>query len=78
MKTAISLPDELFRQAERMAKRLRVSRSHLYATALTKFLAGDQPERVTAKLNEVYSQSPAEIHPELQRAQLKLLKPNRW
>ena len=34
MKTAISLPDELFAAAEKLAERLGVSRSQLYATAL--------------------------------------------
>ena len=38
MKTAVSLPDELFRQAEAAAKKLRMSRSKLYATALSEFL----------------------------------------
>jgi len=38
MKTAVSLPDELFRLAETAARRLRVSRSQLYAMAIAEFL----------------------------------------
>ncbi len=78
MKTAVSLPDELFRQAERMAKRLRVSRSKLYAQAITEFLAASRAETVTAKLDEVYSHTRAEIDPELQSTQIKLLKESSW
>jgi metal-responsive CopG/Arc/MetJ family transcriptional regulator len=38
MKTAVSIPDDLFRLAEAAARRLQVSRSQLYATALSVFL----------------------------------------
>ncbi|MCG8557760.1 MAG: hypothetical protein MJD61_21120 [Proteobacteria bacterium] len=53
MKTAISLPDEVFAQAERMAKRLEVSRSELYARALKEFLARHAPDRVTQALDKL-------------------------
>jgi len=38
MKTAISLPDDVFEEAERLASRLKVSRSELYAQALQDFV----------------------------------------
>ena len=38
MKVAISVPNEVFEQAERVAKRLRVSRSRVYAQALEEFV----------------------------------------
>ena len=38
MKTAISLPDKTFQEAEKLAKRLRISRSELYARTLEHFL----------------------------------------
>jgi metal-responsive CopG/Arc/MetJ family transcriptional regulator len=78
VKTAVSLPDELFRHAELMAKRRRVSRSQLYAEALADFLARNQTESVTEQLNAVYSAARAEVDPGLRRAQLKLLKRARW
>ncbi len=53
MKTAISLPDELFRAAERHAKRLRKSRSQLYAEALAEYLARHAPDEVTEAMNRV-------------------------
>jgi antitoxin MazE6 len=71
MKTAVSTPDELFRRAEATARRLRVSRSELYARAIDEFLKVQDGDAVTERLNEVYSQNPAKLDPALHRAQLK-------
>lgn len=54
MKTAISIPDPVFKSAERLAARLRVSRSELYVKAVTAFLEGHRDDLVTSRLNEVY------------------------
>ena len=78
MKTAISLPDELFRRAEAAARKLRISRSALYAQAIAGFLAHSDSQSVTQQLNEVYSQRRAEVDPQLHRAQLKSLKYAPW
>ena len=51
MKTAISLPDAIFRNAERLAKRLKKSRSELYREALAEYVARHEPEAVTDALN---------------------------
>ena len=53
MKTAVSLPDDVFRAAERHAKRARKSRSQLYAEALAEYLARHAPDEVTAAMNRV-------------------------
>jgi metal-responsive CopG/Arc/MetJ family transcriptional regulator len=78
VKTAVSLPDDLFRLAEAAAKRLRVSRSQLYATALAEFLDRRRTNAITERLNEVYSHRPARVDPALQRAQLKSLDKDSW
>lgn len=51
MKTAISLPDDLFRAAERLARRSRKSRSQLYADALSEYVARHAPDEVTEAMN---------------------------
>jgi metal-responsive CopG/Arc/MetJ family transcriptional regulator len=56
MKTAVSLPDDLFRAAERHAKRLRKPRSQLYADALAEYLARHAPDEVTEAMNRVVEQ----------------------
>jgi len=53
MKTAISLPDDLFRAAERHAKRQRKSRSQLYSEALAEYLTRHAPDEVTEAMNRV-------------------------
>ena len=56
MKTAISLPDVVFRAAERQAKRTRKSRSQLYTEALAEYLNRHAPEEVTDAMNRVVDQ----------------------
>lgn len=78
MKTAVSLPDDLFDRAEAAARRLRVSRSRLYAAAIAEFLDRSQSDRITNRLNEIYADKPAKLDPALQRAQLKSLNEESW
>jgi metal-responsive CopG/Arc/MetJ family transcriptional regulator len=51
MKTAISVPDPVYREAERYARRTRKSRSRLYAEALAEYLARHAPDDVTEDMN---------------------------
>ncbi len=82
MKTAISIPDELFGAAEQAAKRLGLSRSELYRKALRRFLAQHDDRAVTEALNEVYSAEfePARLglDPELARLQAASLDREEW
>jgi metal-responsive CopG/Arc/MetJ family transcriptional regulator len=78
MKTAVSMPDDLFRQAEATARRLRVSRSELYAKAIAEFLKRQQGNAITERLNDVYSRHTAKVDSALNRAQLKSLEKNGW
>ncbi|MCP5113160.1 MAG: hypothetical protein GY953_20205 [bacterium] len=73
MKTAVSLPDEVFELAEATAKRLRVSRSRLYATAIAEYLERTQSARVTERLNRVYLANSSELGSALHRAQVASL-----
>jgi antitoxin MazE6 len=78
MKTAVSVPDDLFKQAEAAARRLRFSRSRLYTKAIAEFLERQQSQAVTERLNEVYSRRPAKVDAALRRAQLKSLGKSSW
>ncbi len=53
MKTAISIPDEVFQKAERLARRSRRSRSEIYSTAVREYLARHLPDEVTEAMNRV-------------------------
>lgn len=54
MKIAVSIPEAVFRSAELLAKRLRKSRSRLYAEAVAEYLVRHDPEAVRAALDEFY------------------------
>lgn len=52
MKTAVSIPDDVFADAERLALRLQTSRSKLYARALAEFVARHDDDRVTTLMDQ--------------------------
>lgn len=56
MKTAVSIPDDLFDSAEGAARRLGLSRSELYARALRDYLTEHGTEGITEQLDRVYSE----------------------
>ena len=56
MKTAVSLPDETFQKAERLAQRAGRSRSDVYTAALTDYVARHAPDEVTEAMNRVCDQ----------------------
>jgi predicted transcriptional regulator len=78
VKTAVSVPDDLFRLADAAAKRLRVSRSQLYAAALAEYLGRQQTDAITERLNEVYSRLDAKLDPVLNDAQMASLDRESW
>ena len=55
MKTAISIPDELFTLAEITAKKLGIPRSQLFARALEEFIENHSNQSITEKLNKIYA-----------------------
>ncbi len=56
MRTAVSLPDDLFHASERLAQQSRQSRSQLYAHALAEYVARHAEEAVTEAMNRVVDQ----------------------
>jgi hypothetical protein len=55
MKTAISLPDQIFYEAEETAHIMGIPRSKLYLNALVEYLEKNNRKKITEKLNEVYT-----------------------
>jgi predicted transcriptional regulator len=56
MKTAISIPDDLFADAEQLARKLKKSRSRLYGDAVREYVARHSAESVTETLDRVYGE----------------------
>ena len=78
MKTAISIPDEVFIAADDLAERLGVSRSELYSTAVARFLKEMRSEGITARLNAVYATQSSSLDPALLEGQLHVLQEEDW
>jgi metal-responsive CopG/Arc/MetJ family transcriptional regulator len=57
MKTAISLPKDVFEKAEILAKRVRKSRSQLYCEAIREYVARHSPDELTEALNRVITEN---------------------
>ncbi len=58
VKTAISIPDVLFEAAERLARRLGITRSELYQKAVAAFVEKHEARVVTDALDELYGRKP--------------------
>ena len=56
MKTAISIPNEVFRDAESLARQLKVSRSQLYSRAISEYVARHATDLVTESLDRLFSE----------------------
>jgi metal-responsive CopG/Arc/MetJ family transcriptional regulator len=78
MKTAISLPDHVFSAADALARRLGISRSRLYATALAEYVAKHRAAKVTEHLNAVYEARTSQLDPGLRRAQRRAVARHEW
>lgn len=78
MKTAISIPDPVFRSAEALARRLKISRSQLYANAVAEFVAKYRRNQLTKQLNEVYSGIEDGIDADLLALQQRSLPDEEW
>ena len=57
MKTAISLPKDVFEKAEQLAIRARKSRSQLYCLALREYVTRHSPDEVTEALDRVIEEN---------------------
>ena len=58
VKTAVSIPDEIFEQATRQAKKLGISRSELVTRALREYLADPRARDIQASYDRAFGDSP--------------------
>jgi metal-responsive CopG/Arc/MetJ family transcriptional regulator len=78
MKTAISLPDSVFEEAEALARQLGLSRSELYTKALIEYLRKYNRNQILNKLNQIYSEESSELDPVLAKMQFMSLPREDW
>lgn len=78
MKTAVSIPNDVFDKAERLARRMKKSRSQLFSNALSEYVARHAPDNVTETMNEVCSEIGLEPDPFLSAASRTSLERSEW
>lgn len=78
MKVAVSIPDEVFAEAEELAKRLKASRSEIYSRALSEFLHRHTPDRVTELMNQVVTAADEPADPFTKRAARTVMRRVEW
>ncbi|HSB11848.1 MAG TPA: ribbon-helix-helix protein, CopG family [Blastocatellia bacterium] len=78
MKTAVSIPDDVFEKAERLARRMKKSRSELFSRALSEYVARHAPDHVTESMNRVCDEIGIEPDPFRSTAARRTLERVEW
>ena len=78
MKTAISIPDEVYQGAERLARRTKKSRSRLYGDALKEYLARHAPDEITEAMNRACAEVGETKDPFVSAAARHILERSEW
>jgi metal-responsive CopG/Arc/MetJ family transcriptional regulator len=78
MKTAISIPDDVFQAAEELSSRLGMSRSELYTKAVATFVKSHKSTRVKETLDAIYTTEDSRLDPALMALQALSLPKEEW
>ena len=78
MKTAVSIPDEVFKGAERLVRRTKKSRSQLYSEALKEYVARHSEDEITEAMNRVCDEVDTTPEPFLTEAARRTLERVEW
>ena len=78
MKTAVSIPDNVFEKAERLARRTMRSRSQLFSDALKEYVARHAPEEVTDAMDRVCAELGEPTDEFVSSAARRVLEQSAW
>jgi hypothetical protein len=78
MKTAISIPDPIFKVAEKLARRLGMTRSRLYTKAVTEYIGKHKNDKVCEKLNEIYERESSSLDAATKAIQWASIDEDEW
>ena len=82
MKTAVSLPDDLFEKVDQLAEELHLSRSRIFAEAVRDYIAKQKNEEILRTLNQVYSEAETEeektVRKKNKKRYARTLKAEKW
>ena len=78
MKTAISIPEKLFKRADKTARKMHLSRSALFCKAVKEFVEVRDNNDVTERLNQIYSNHSSQLDPAFMYAQSQAIAKEAW
>lgn len=78
MKTAVSVSDDVYESAERLARRERRSRSEVYSAALREYVARHSPDEITEALDGVVADVENGADPFVDLAARRVLEKTEW
>lgn len=78
MKIAVSVPDEVFEEAERLARRMKCSRSEVYSRALAEYVARHAPDRVTDAMDRTLEELGDTADPFVRALSRRVLTRSEW
>ncbi len=78
MKTAVSIPDEVFAKIERLARRAGRSRSEVFSAALAEYVARHAPDEVTEAMDRVVVEVGDQIDAFVGAAGRQVLEHTEW
>lgn len=77
MKTAVTIPDDMFQEAEELAAALDLSLEEFYIAAVTEFISEHRDQRITERLNRVYEKNDSSLDDVIKKMQAVSL-PDEW
>jgi metal-responsive CopG/Arc/MetJ family transcriptional regulator len=78
MKIAVSVPDDVFQEAEELVRRTKRSRSEVYSRALAEYVARHAPDRVTEAMDRALAAIDEPVDRFLRTASRRVLKRSDW
>lgn len=78
MKTAVSIPDDVFEKVERFAQRAKRSRSEVFSAALREYIARHAPDEVTDAINRAVDNIEDQRDEFVTTAAGRILKRTEW
>jgi metal-responsive CopG/Arc/MetJ family transcriptional regulator len=78
MKIAISIPDDLYEEAEKLARKKKISRSKLYCKAVAEYIFRHEHDAITEAMDKVCSQVDTRVDPVLLAASSRTIKRSEW
>jgi metal-responsive CopG/Arc/MetJ family transcriptional regulator len=78
MKTAISIPDNIYKRVERTIKRMGISRSKLFTLAIEEYIDNHNPSQITEKLDSLYNVESSDLDPGIKQMQGRSIEKEEW